>query len=127
MIVGLGVDIIEIKRIEQFVSSKSLNQLYRIFTEKECAYALSSQNKYERFAGRFVVKEAFFKAFGSGNFCEIECDSINGKPYLYLHGRTKEEWIKKGQPNLLVSVSHTSLYATATVLIQEITNKNNKD
>ncbi|MGL4387876.1 MAG: holo-ACP synthase [Brevinema sp.] len=122
MIVGLGTDIIEVSRIEEFINEHSHERLQRIFTIEERDYAFSSTNTYQRFAARFAVKEAFFKAFGSGNFFEIElCHDSNKKPYINLLGETKEKWIAKGSPNISVTLSHTKFYATATVILESLT------
>lgn len=114
----LGVDLIEVLRIEKFVDSKTLSQLLRVFTKREIDYSYASQNKYQRFAVRFSVKESFFKAFGMGFFSEIELlHDEKGKPFIFLHGKTKKKWEQQGCPMILVSVSHTHHYATSTVII----------
>ena len=115
----LGVDLIEVCRIKQFIDSKTKQQLLRIFTQREIDYAFASNNKYQRFAARFAAKEAFYKAFGSGNLKEIELSHDNNKPIIKLYGITKELWNIKSYTCILVSVSHTKNYATATVLINK--------
>lgn len=114
----LGIDLIEVSRIKKFIDSKSKQQLLRIFTQIEIDYAFLSYNKYQRFAARFAVKEAFYKAFGSGNLCEIELAHNGKKPIINLYGVTKEQWNLSAHAGILVSVSHTENYAIATVLIQ---------
>ena len=114
----LGVDLIEVGRIKKFIDSKSKQQLLRVFTQTEIDYAFSSQNKYQRFAARFAVKEAFYKAFGAGNLSEIELTHNDKKPMINLYGITKAQWDCSAYTSILVSVSHTENYATATVLLQ---------
>ncbi|MGL4394853.1 MAG: holo-ACP synthase [Brevinema sp.] len=120
MIIGLGTDIIEVQRVELFINDQSRDRLQRIFTIQEIEYAFSSSNVYQRFAARFAVKEAFFKAFGSGNFFEIElCHDHSKKPYIQLLGETYEKWLERGSPTISVTLSHTKSYATATVILEE--------
>lgn len=120
MIVGLGTDIIEVSRVKKFAEDKDMNKLQRIFTLQECEYAFLSHNKFERLAARFAVKEAFFKAFGSGIFAEIEVlHDDNKKPYISLKGDTYHKWLEKGKPEIIVSLSHTKDYAFATVILQK--------
>ena len=114
----LGVDLIEVSRIKKFIDSKSKQQLLRIFTQREIDYAFLSHNKYQRFAARFAVKEAFYKAFGAGNLSEIELAHNGKKPMINLYGTTKKNWDLGAYTSILVSVSHTENYATATVLLQ---------
>lgn len=114
----LGIDLIEVSRIKVFIDSKTQEQLLRIFTQTEIDYAFLSHNKYQRFAARFAVKEAFYKAFGSGKLSEIELANDGKKPIINLYGATKKQWDLSAHAGILVSVSHTKNYATATVLIQ---------
>ena len=123
MVVGLGVDLVEVERMGKLLLSYTPEKLLRIFTDKECEYSYAIDT-YERFAVRFAMKEAFFKAFGMGIFFEIECAHLEGgKPSIRLYGKTQEEWEKRGKPDIMVSLSHTKSYAIATVLIQEIDKK----
>ncbi|MGL4367364.1 MAG: holo-ACP synthase [Brevinemataceae bacterium] len=120
MITGLGIDIIEVNRIERFVSGKHKQSLLRIFTELEYEYAFGSCNCFERLAVRFAAKEAFFKALGFGILSEIEIrHNSNKQPFFYLHGETHKKWKELNSPQILLSVSHTKLYATASVVVQK--------
>ncbi len=108
----VGIDLVEISRIREFVDSKDDSQLFRVFTPTEIEYANSSKNKYQRYAVRFAVKEAFFKAFGFGYLSEIEYTNHQVK----LHGQTRQKWQDIGSPQIGVSVAHTDNYATAVVI-----------
>lgn len=112
----IGIDLVEISRIKEFVDDKSDELLLRVFTKKEVEYARASQHADQRFAARFATKEAFFKAFNFGIFNEIELDRAGKQPFITLYGETKEQWEKIGKPIIHVSVSHTKNYATAVVL-----------
>ncbi|HJW85036.1 MAG TPA: 4'-phosphopantetheinyl transferase superfamily protein, partial [Candidatus Brocadiaceae bacterium] len=61
----VGIDIIEIKRIERLFSANE-GFLKKIYTENEVAYCNGRKNKYQHFAARFAAKEAMFKALGTG-------------------------------------------------------------
>ncbi len=66
MIVGLGIDIAEVDRIERAIRRYGQRFLQRIFTPAEIDYCQSKANAFERFAGRFAAKEAAMKAIGTG-------------------------------------------------------------
>ena len=80
MIVGIGMDIIEVRRVKEAVE-KNPRFLERIFTRREIDYSLTKKNKYEHLAARFAAKEAFFKgsirlffAETCSTFMAVECD-----------------------------------------------------
>src|SRR5690625_3907677 len=116
MIEGIGIDIVEIKRIEQLVN-KSERFPKRILNENELIEYSKLRNKrrkYEYLAGRFAAKEAFSKALGTGigevRFKDIEISSTQlGAPLLRADGYRQEQ--------LHVSISHSELYAVAQVII----------
>ena len=64
MIVGMGIDIAEVPRIQAVIESQKERFLRRVYTLEEVAYCEQFKNKYERYAGRFAVKEAAMKALG---------------------------------------------------------------
>jgi holo-[acyl-carrier protein] synthase len=66
MIVGLGVDITEVDRIEAAITRRGRAFLERLFTPSEIAYCEKHRNRAERFAGRFAAKAAAMKALGTG-------------------------------------------------------------
>ena len=66
MIIGTGVDIAEVARIRNAIEKRGEAFLRRIYTSGEIAYCERFKNKFERFAGRFAVKEAAMKALGTG-------------------------------------------------------------
>jgi holo-[acyl-carrier protein] synthase len=118
----IGIDIVEIKRIEKLFSSHE-GFLKRIYTEKEVEYCKPKKNKYQHLAVRFATKEAVFKALGTGwigtmKWTDIELlNDTLGKPYLNLYGSVKELADKKNIGNVSVSVSHCQDYAVAQVLL----------
>ncbi|MGL5955311.1 MAG: holo-ACP synthase [Brevinema sp.] len=113
----IGIDLVEVQRMQQFVETKSAERLFRIFTEEEIKYAQSSRNIYQRYAVRFAVKEAFFKVFQYGVFREIELGKNPSQ--INLYGTTLQRWRESGSPQISVSVSHTEHYAIAVLSLKE--------
>ncbi|MBR7554639.1 holo-ACP synthase [Allobacillus sp. GCM10007491] len=118
MIRGIGIDIIELKRIEKIIQRKP-RFLKRILSEAEMTLynqLPSFQRKIEFLAGRFAAKEAYSKAEGTGigahhSFQSIEIlRGTSGQPLIYKQGKLKE--------NVHVSISHSEAYAIAQVIIE---------
>ncbi|WP_342429211.1 holo-ACP synthase [Neobacillus sp. FSL H8-0543] len=115
MIKGIGIDIIELSRIEEIVSRQK-KLIDRILTqgEKEIFEELSERRRIEFLAGRFAAKEAYSKANGTGigkelSFLDIEIKSdSSGKPY-FIKPLTKAH----------LSISHSREYVVAQVIIEE--------
>jgi len=116
MITGLGIDIVELKRISEAINRNS-KFVKRILTGKEQSYfdRLSYRRKVEFLAGRFAAKEAFVKAVGSGigklySWQDIEIiPAENGKPLLQT---------KTAIGKIHLSISHSKEYAVANVIIE---------
>ena len=66
MIAGIGVDIVDVARVQALLDRYGERFLRRVYTEAETAYAMGGENRAERLAGRFAVKEAMMKALGTG-------------------------------------------------------------
>ncbi|SFB24313.1 MULTISPECIES: holo-ACP synthase [unclassified Bacillus (in: firmicutes)] len=115
MITGIGIDIIELKRIEEMMNRQKKFSS-RILTETEILEfeALSSRRKVEYLAGRFSAKEAYSKAIGTGigqqlSFLDIEVSKDEkGKPYIS----------KPKSKGVHLSISHSHEYAVAQVIIE---------
>ena len=128
-IVGIGVDIVENKRIKN--SLKNLNFKKRIYSTKELAQSSLSKNKVGFFSKRFAAKEAFAKALGTGfrgnlNFKDIEIvNDKKGKPY-YLKSKKISKIIHKNfnikKYDCFLSISDEKDYSTAFTIIQSIWN-----
>ena len=126
-IVGIGVDIIENKRIKN--SLKNLKFKKRIYSTKELAQSSLFKNKVGFFSKRFAAKEAFAKALGTGfsgnlNFKDIEIvNNKKGKPY-YLKSKKISKIIHKNfnvnKYNCFLSISDEKDYSTAFTIIQSI-------
>ncbi len=118
MIVGIGLDLIELYRIEKSLQ-KSNRLVTRILTQKErnvFAELTSTRRQVEFLAGRFAAKEAFAKATGRGigelSFQHIEILSrANGKPELTAQGYE--------DVRIFISITHSKDYVAAQVIIEE--------
>jgi len=124
VIVGLGVDIAEVHRVEAAIRRHGRAFLQRVFTAAEIAYCERHRNKYERFAGRFAAKEAAMKALGTGwrrgvRWVDIEVvRAPGGKPGLELRGRALEFAHRLEVKNIVLSITHSSETALAQVIFE---------
>ena len=114
----VGVDIIEVHRLEETVDRRGERFLQRVYTEAELALY---RGRLPELAVRFAGKEAAMKALGTGirgvGWREIEIlPNRRGKPLVFLHGRAKERAKRLGIGELAISLSHTQEYAVASVV-----------
>jgi len=121
-IVGLGTDITETDRIASMVERHGDAFLERTYTPAEIAYCRSKKNFAQHYAGRWAAKEAVMKCFGTGfvkgiHWVEIEIISQpSGRPVIALSGATSRFAEKLNISQVLISISHCKLYATATAI-----------
>lgn len=112
MIIGSGIDIIEIKRLRAAIKKWGDSFLNRVFTEEEIQYAKKRRFPYQHLAARFAAKEAVLKAIGDNggmNWHDIKIfNDKNGKPVCT---------VKNSKLNILISISHTKDYAVASAII----------
>jgi len=124
MIIGMGIDVEEVERVKGAMERQGERFLKRIFTPKERAYCEQFKNKYERYAGRFAVKEAAMKALGTGwsrgvRWVDIEVLRLRGgRPTLELNGEAREIADRLGVKNIAISITHTSKQAMAQVIFE---------
>lgn len=124
MILGLGIDIIEVARIG--LSYKKFGERFvnRILLPNEITYCLSHQNPAPFLAARFAAKEAISKAFGTGiggslGWQDVEiCRKDSGEPFVVLHGKGRELFLARQARQLLISISHTENYAAVTAVLE---------
>jgi len=125
MIVGTGIDVVEIGRIQHAIDRFGQRFLDRVFVDMEQAYCRRKRRSAESFAARFAAKEAAAKALGTGiscgvNWLEIEvAREPSGKPSLRLHGRAAEIAQRLGVARSSLSLTHTSDLAMATVMLED--------
>ena len=124
MIVGMGVDIAEVDRIQTAIERHGEPFLRRVFTNAERGYCEQFKNKYERYAGRFAAKEAAMKALGTGwrrgvRWVDFEVvREANGRPSIALDGVAKEIAAKLGVKRISLSITHTATQALAQVIFE---------
>ena len=121
MIIGIGIDIIEIARIEKALASERF--IARVFTDSERAYCeLRPRHRSAAYAVRFAAKEAVMKALGcgwsGGNWRDIEVvRPAEGAPTIALHGLYLKESEKLGVQKIFLSLSHSETMGTAQVIV----------
>jgi holo-[acyl-carrier protein] synthase len=124
MILGIGVDLCEVERIEAAIARHGDRFLQRIYTETERAYCESKLNRMERFAGRFAAKEAAMKALGTGwrhgvAWRDFEVTRApSGQPIIALHGVAQQIAAKLGVRRALVTITHVKSMAMAHVVME---------
>jgi len=124
MIVGIGIDIIEVDRIRRLTVRHGERFLRRVFTDEEVDYCQRSAHPAQRFATRFAAKEATLKALGVGwqkgvTFRDVEvCVDGLGAPSVRLGGRALEISRERGVKTIFVSLSHGRHYAVAQALAE---------
>ena len=124
MIAGIGVDLVDIARVNKLLDAKGERALRRLFTAEEVAYALSRPLPAQHLAARLAAKEAAFKAL-SGNalargigWREIEVVRGALGPTLALRGRAAERAAELGVTTIWVSLTHTATTAGAMVVLE---------
>lgn len=124
MIVGTGVDIVEVTRIRAAVERFGNRFLTRVFTPQEVEYCTSKPNAAERLAARFAAKEAGMKAIGTGLRHGVTWHDLEvvrgtaGKPSLRLTGKVAEFAARLGGKSVHLSLSHTEDQAIAFVILE---------
>ncbi|UCE67480.1 MAG: holo-ACP synthase [Candidatus Zixiibacteriota bacterium] len=120
MVEAVGIDLVEIQRIEESVNRYGERFTDRVFTPWEIQYCRSKINPMLSFAGRFAVKEAVFKAVGTGFSEGVKWKSVEvvndrkGQPQVRL-GKAIRDHI--GDKNFLISLSHTKDHAVAVAIL----------
>jgi holo-[acyl-carrier protein] synthase len=124
MIVGTGVDLAEVDRIQRSIERYGEKFIKRIYTPGEIAYVERKANKFERYAARFAAKEAGMKAIGTGwrhgvTWQDFEVANLRtGKPTLLLHGVAARYAEKLGVKNIALSITHTAALGMAHVILE---------
>ena len=124
MILGTGIDIIEVGRIASSYEKFGERFVNRILHAGEIAYCLSHKNPAPFLAARFAAKEAISKAFGTGIGAALGWQDMeirrreSGEPFVVLHGQGEKLFSARGAKRLLISLSHTATYAAATAILE---------
>jgi holo-[acyl-carrier protein] synthase len=124
MILGIGIDIIEVARIKASHDKFGERFLNRILHPNEIAYCLSHRSPAPFLAARFAAKEAISKAFGTGIGAALGWQDMevgrkaSGEPYVILHGPGQTLLQNRGGHDILLSLTHTENYAAAVAVLQ---------
>jgi holo-[acyl-carrier protein] synthase len=126
MVLGLGTDLIETKRMQQSIDRFGERFLDRVFTAGEIEYCMrKKKNSAESFAARFAAKEAGAKALGTGisrgvSWKEFEVRrEASGRPTLHMSGRAQEIAEAMGVKRVQLSLTHTRDWAMAVVITED--------
>ena len=126
MIIGIGTDIFLMSRLSKEIIQEDDAFIRRAFTQKEREEASKKNNQHTFYATRFCAKEAVYKAISS---IEIEfkpgdieiLTDINGKPHVFLYGKTKEklDQLTNGKYKIHVSISYDIEYANSFAIAEQ--------
>jgi holo-[acyl-carrier protein] synthase len=124
MLIGTGVDLIEVERIAHSIERYGERFLRRVYTDHEIAYCNRKRVSAESFAARFAAKEAGAKALGTGISRGVTWNEFQvarnpgGRPILELRGRAALLATELGVRAISLSLTHTSGLAMATVVME---------
>jgi holo-[acyl-carrier protein] synthase len=124
MIIGTGIDIVDITRFERFVAEENAALFRRLFTPGEIEYCSGRKRSAQHFAILLAAKEALLKALGTGlreGITWQEMEVVNdhyGKPELKLYGRAARLAADRGMNRCFLSLSHDGASAVASVILE---------
>ncbi|MFQ5665907.1 MAG: holo-ACP synthase [Candidatus Binatia bacterium] len=121
MIIGVGIDIVEVERIRAALENARTGARFRarVFTPDEIAYCSRRRNAHESYAARFAAKEAMMKALGRAfGWREIEVARETGPPAVRLRGRALARAQAVGIRRINLSLSHTAQLAVAYLIAE---------
>lgn len=122
-ILGLGMDLVEIDRIEESITRFQDKFLQKIFHPAEVAYARTQARPATHLAARFAAKEAAAKAFGTGIGADLPWLGLeigrhaSGEPFLRFHHEGADLARSRGITRALVTLTHTRTHSAATVAL----------
>jgi holo-[acyl-carrier protein] synthase len=125
MIVGTGVDIVDIERFRKIVGRLKGRFIERVFTPAERKFCDRYRDPIPHFSARFAAKEALFKALGTGwakgvTWLDAEVKRENSEPpVLVLHGEAEKQSIRLGACRVHLSISHSDQWAVAMVILEK--------
>lgn len=124
MILGVGIDIIEIDRIKESIDRFGDHFLNKIYTPVELEYCLSKHNKYQHFAARFAAKEAIYKALSDEWGKDISWHDMeimnkpNGLPIVKFSGNLAE--FANMDKDIKISMSHSDNYVACVAIVYKL-------
>jgi len=124
MIIGTGIDLVEVVRITSSFAKFGDRFLSRILVPNEIAYCLAHKNPGPFIAARFAAKEAVAKAFGTGigaelGWLDMEVGrKVTGELFIILLGKGRNLFAARGARQLHLSLTHTENYAAACAILE---------
>jgi holo-[acyl-carrier protein] synthase len=123
MILGIGIDLVDVLRIEAIIFRWQERFLRRIFTDKEISYCNNKKDPAQRFATRYAAKEAVVKAlYPKGtegiSMHDIEIGQSEGRPEVALYNQSKDYSEKLGVKKIFIMLSHDGNYGVAQVILE---------
>jgi holo-[acyl-carrier protein] synthase len=125
MILGIGVDAVDIDRVERMFADKRDRMLHRLFTEDEVVFLAGKTAPAQHLAVRLAAKEAAYKALAGNELArgigwrDVEVVSREDRaPELRLHGRARKRFEELGAASIHVSLTHSQATAVAVVIIE---------
>ncbi len=125
MVLGIGIDLIEVARIKASFEKFGDRLLKRILRPDEITYCFSNREPAPFVAARFAAKEAVSKAFGTGIGAHLGWQDLevrrkeSGEPYIVLHDKGRELLATRGGRIVHLSLSHTARYAAAVAVLED--------
>jgi len=125
MVIGTGIDIVEIARFRKIIAGSGQRFLDRVFTPEEQRFCLARRDPAPHFAARFAAKEAVFKALETGwakgvTWLDVEVRrQEQGAPEIILSGVALEIAASKGAGRAHLSLTHTNNWAAATAILEQ--------
>lgn len=122
MVRGIGVDIIEIDRIQKSVETVGEHFLHKVYTPAEISYCDAKANRFQHYAARFAAKEALSKALSTGWAGEFRWKDVevtndpSGQPRITLHGSLQTHLAGAA---VMLSMSHSESHVVAMVVIED--------
>ncbi|HXT14499.1 MAG TPA: holo-ACP synthase [Gemmatimonadaceae bacterium] len=125
MIAGIGIDAVEIDRVERMYAELGERMLNRLFTGDELTYVTDKIAPAQHLAVRLAAKEAAYKALAGNELArgigwrDVEVVSReDGAPMLRLHGRAAQRFAELGGQTIHVSLTHSVTTAVAVVIVE---------
>lgn len=125
MIIGTGVDIVEIERIRKVIERQGGRFIDRVFTLEEQQFCRRHRDSAPHFAARFAAKEALFKALGTGwakgvTWLDAEVRREQAEaPEIILYGEAQKKRVQLGAGRVHLSLSHSEQWAVAMVILEK--------
>lgn len=124
MILGTGIDIVEVARIRDMIEKFGDRFLRRILHPAEIAYCQSYREAAPVIAGRFAAKEAIAKAFGTGIGSQLRWHDMeigrkaSGEPFVIWHGAGEQLLQQRAARTIHINLSHTPMHAAAMAILE---------